>query len=74
MAHSVEVTGCDFPIMVVDDDSEFRMLLEITLKQAGYQVDSARNGIEALQLYKAHFYPILITDWMMPEVDGLALC
>ncbi len=63
-----------FPILVVEDDPISRMLLEKTLSKSGYEVVSAKDGREALALFKGRFFPIVITDWMMPEMDGLALC
>jgi diguanylate cyclase (GGDEF)-like protein len=63
-----------FPILVVEDDPVSRMLLEKTLTRAGYEVACAKDGREALSLFNEKFYPIVFTDWMMPEVDGLELC
>jgi len=45
-----------------------------SLKQAGYTVVTAANGKEALKRFDEQFCPIVLTDWMMPEMDGLALC
>lgn len=42
--------------------------------KAGYEVASACEGREALALFNEGFYPIVFTDWMMPEMDGLQLC
>jgi diguanylate cyclase (GGDEF)-like protein len=50
------------------------MLLELTLVKAGYEVVSAKDGREALTLFEKRFFPIVFTDWMMPEMDGLQLC
>jgi diguanylate cyclase (GGDEF)-like protein len=44
------------------------------LKKAGYEVDAVANGSEALDHMTKRYYPILITDWEMPEMDGIALC
>ncbi len=63
-----------FPIMVVDDDVVSRALIERYLKKAGFDVSCAGNGKEALHLLDQHFYPIVLTDWMMPEIDGPELC
>jgi diguanylate cyclase (GGDEF)-like protein len=64
----------DFPIMVVDDDVVSRALIERYLKKAGFEVTSAGNGKEAISLLDQQFYPIVLTDWMMPEMDGPELC
>ena len=63
-----------FPILVVEDDPVSRMLLEKTLTKAGHEVACAKDGREALTCLNEKFYPIVFTDWMMPEVDGLELC
>jgi len=63
-----------FPVLIVEDDPVSRMLLELTLVKAGYEVVSAKDGREALALFEKRFFPIVFTDWMMPEMDGLQLC
>ena len=68
------MTKKKFPILVVDDEPVSRNILEKFLHKAGYQVVAAENGLEALQVLKDNFIPIVITDWMMPEMDGLELC
>ena len=64
----------DFPILVVDDDAVSRTLIEKHLKKAGFGVGIAANGGEALELFDNNFYPIVLTDWMMPEINGPQLC
>lgn len=44
------------------------------LKNAGYEVDAVANGSEALDKMTTRYYPMLVTDWEMPEMDGIALC
>jgi diguanylate cyclase (GGDEF)-like protein len=61
-------------ILIVEDDPVCRSLLELHLDQEGYSYTSASNGLEALQLYNTHRFSIVITDWLMPEMDGTALC
>jgi diguanylate cyclase (GGDEF)-like protein len=50
------------------------MLLTRFLRNAGYEVDAAPNGREALEKMTKRYYPMLVTDWVMPEMDGVALC
>jgi diguanylate cyclase (GGDEF)-like protein len=64
----------DFPILVVDDDAVSRRLIEKHLNKSGFEVAIAANGGEALELFDNTFYPIVLTDWMMPEIDGPHLC
>lgn len=62
------------PVLVVDDSILLRNMLADTLRLAGYEVTTAENGKEALALYRTSYYPIVITDWVMPEMTGLELC
>lgn len=63
-----------FPILIVDDDPISRTLLERVLDKEGFDVISARDGKEALDIFKNRYLPIVLTDWMMPRMNGLELC
>ncbi|MGA1870773.1 MAG: diguanylate cyclase [bacterium] len=63
-----------YPILIVEDSTVERRILEKKLKNCGYNVVAASNGEEALKILKKNFFPIIITDWMMPKVDGVELC
>jgi len=63
-----------FPVLVVEDNPIARKYLERKLVIAGYSVISASNGADALRMFDDQFFPIVLTDWMMPEMDGLDLC
>jgi len=63
-----------FPILIVEDDPVSRRLLEKTLVKAGHEFVSVENGRKALEKFKERFFPIVLTDWMMPEMNGLELC
>ena len=64
----------DKRVLVVDDDPMMLRLLAKHLTTAGYEVTSAADGKEALRFLLAEGHPIVVTDWMMPEMDGLELC
>jgi two-component system cell cycle response regulator len=61
-------------ILLAEDDPVTRMLMTRFLKKAGYEVDAVANGSEALDKITKRYYPMLVTDWEMPEMDGIALC
>jgi diguanylate cyclase (GGDEF)-like protein len=63
-----------FPILIIEDDIVSRKLLEKKLTKEGYAVVTVENGIEALAKFNETFFPIVVSDWMMPELDGLGLC
>jgi diguanylate cyclase (GGDEF)-like protein len=64
----------DFPVLVVEDDEVARRILEHGLRRGGYEVYCADNGQKALEMLDTMYFPIVITDWLMPEMDGLELC
>jgi diguanylate cyclase (GGDEF)-like protein len=69
------ITGGDLPgILLAEDDAVTRMLLTRFLTSAGYRVDAVADGREALDKIIQSYYPILVSDWEMPEMDGPALC
>jgi putative two-component system response regulator len=61
-------------ILIVDDDEIALMVLDEALGKAGYEVITARNGREALEQLRAGRCRLVITDWEMPEMNGLDLC
>lgn len=61
-------------ILIVDDDPVSRTLLERILKKEGFKVVSTEDGKQALDLFKKRYIPIILTDWMMPKMNGLELC
>ena len=58
------------PILVVDDDDAIRALLRTVLRRRGFQVDTARNGVEALDKIGARRYALVVLDLMMPRLSG----
>ena len=61
-------------ILVVDDEQEAVDLVAFNLKQAGFQVVTAPDGVEALGKVHKHQPDLIILDVMMPELDGLEVC
>lgn len=61
-------------ILIVDDDRMMRSLLNLAMKEEGYQIAEAQNGEQCLAEY-AHFQPdLILLDAMMPDIDGFTCC
>jgi putative two-component system response regulator len=61
-------------ILVVDDEPMTRQMVAHCLTEAGYEVEQAGDGREALQRHYDQPTQIVVSDWMMPEMDGPELC
>jgi two-component system cell cycle response regulator len=61
-------------ILIADDEMVPRRVLEKQLSNWGHEVLVAKHGSEALQLFHDHQVKMVITDWMMPGLDGPQLC
>lgn len=57
-------------ILVVDDDDAIRALLFTVLRRRGFVVDTARNGVEALERLQHCCYAVMLLDLMMPRLSG----
>jgi two-component system cell cycle response regulator len=66
--------GKDLQVLVVDDSSVYRKLITDTLYYQPYSLLVAKSAGEALELFAKHAPPIVLTDWMMPDLTGLELC
>jgi|GEM_PF-511358 len=64
------VLGQAAHILIVDDDDSIRSLLQQELGEAGYQIEEARNGKEALAKVRDHRPDLILLDIMMPEMNG----
>ncbi|MFB7142877.1 response regulator [Gottfriedia sp. NPDC056225] len=61
-------------ILIVDDDPHIRKLLNVLLRNEGFTVFEATNGIEAITVFEDNKIDMLIIDLMMPKMDGFELC
>src|SRR5262252_3974632 len=61
-------------ILVADDESHILHVVSLKLRNAGFEVVTARDGQEALELAQQEKPDLLITDYHMPQLSGLELC
>ena len=61
-------------ILIVDDARDIRLIVKRIIEKLGYEVDSAVDGEDAWVKLKHTNYQIVISDWMMPNLNGLDLC
>src|SRR5437764_2595341 len=61
-------------ILVADDESHILAVVSLKLRNAGFEVVTARDGAEALEMAQQEHPDLLITDYHMPQLSGLELC
>jgi diguanylate cyclase (GGDEF)-like protein len=61
-------------VLVADDDPGSLLVAKAAVERSGHECLAAADGDEAWALYLAHQPDVVVTDWMMPGMDGLALC
>ncbi len=61
-------------ILFVDDEPHVSRVAQLSLERAGYEVELASDGLEGLEKLLAEPYDVLITDMMMPRMNGWELC
>lgn len=60
-------------ILVVEDESINSILIKRILTKVGHDVKIASNGLDALEQIKSNSFDVILTDWMMPQLDGIEL-
>jgi diguanylate cyclase (GGDEF)-like protein len=71
--HGSTSTSFKLRILLVEDDRSMKLLYKNLLEKAGHEVTTADNGRAALDLVQKNPPQLIITDWMMPEMDGIKL-
>ncbi len=61
-------------VLLVEDEPTQQMTMKRLLTKVGYEVDTAGNGEEALEMIKTGKYQLVLSDWEMPGMDGVTLC
>jgi len=60
-------------VLIAEDDAVTRRILQSHLQKWGHEVTAAADGAEAWRLFQADDFPLILSDWMMPELDGVEL-
>ncbi len=68
------MTNVDIKILLVDDEPDALEFLSYNLKKEGYQVFTASNGMDAIEVAQQKLPHLIILDVMMPELDGIQTC
>jgi DNA-binding response OmpR family regulator len=66
--------GKDQCVLLAEDDPALRRYLEVVLQRAGYDVVSAADGLEAIKYLLTDGVDVIVTDAVMPNLDGYELC
>jgi diguanylate cyclase (GGDEF)-like protein len=61
-------------VLIAEDDAVSRLTLRRAIEQLGHDVLVATDGTDAWELYRQHTVDVIVSDWLMPGMDGLDLC
>ena len=69
-----DISGGDVRILVVEDEESFIDALSVGLAREGFDVSVARDGQEAIEVFGANTFDVVLLDLMLPKVSGLDVC
>ena len=69
----MEAKGERMKVLIVDDDRLGLKTVGFMVRKLGYEVYTAENGAQALEMWREHEPKVVLSDWNMPEMDGLDL-
>ena len=72
--HPAKARGQQQCVLLAEDDPALRRYLEVVLQRAGYNVLSAADGLEAMKFLVSARVDVVVTDAVMPNLDGYELC
>ena len=67
-------TVSDVKVLVVEDDAKLSRFLIRVLVEEGFTADGCATGADAIAQASSRLYDLIVLDWMLPDVDGLAVC
>ncbi len=70
----LEAAGQKLSVMVVDDEDSSRRGMMLAMRELGHRCVVARDGVEALELHAHQPVDLMISDWSMPNMNGVELC
>lgn len=62
-----------YKVLLVEDEADLALIVSDTLREQGYEVLTANNGVEGLEKFKSRGADIVVADVMMPKMDGFAM-
>lgn len=74
VCEDISPSGHTYTILLVDDEKLVRMVAKRRLRNGNYRILEAENGKEALGIIQQENVDLVLSDWMMPELDGPGLC
>lgn len=61
-------------ILCIDDDPSILVVRKLILESSGFKVYTSANGADGLRVFKSHSIDAVVLDYVMPEMDGAAVC
>ena len=61
-------------VLIVDDEPRYLRLLEANLRTEGYEVATAQDGVQAVDIFSSQPIDLILLDIMMPRMDGFSTC
>jgi DNA-binding response OmpR family regulator len=61
-------------VLIAEDEALTRLMLQRAVEHHGHACLVAQDGLDAWQLFQAHTVDVVISDWLMPLMDGIELC
>ena len=60
-------------VLIVDDQAHINRVMKRSLEQRGFSVEAALNGKQALDILADRWYEVIVTDYQMPQMDGITM-